>query len=134
MFYVGEVRRASGLTGSNSVVTKDHWIPQVRAQHPYPGERFDATHSRQEPYEGEPSWMDLCGGARVTGIPTATSFHPLMSSSSSIKPNRGTFSVNMILDRISRRSLVTSQEVRVPMMLLFLFDITRCLKQGLIIS
>jgi hypothetical protein len=28
----------------------ERWIPSVRVFHPYPMQRFDASHPRQEPY------------------------------------------------------------------------------------
>ena len=37
------------------------WIPSPRIQHPYPSERFDAKHPRQEPHAGNPP-VRICAG------------------------------------------------------------------------
>ncbi len=49
-------RRAAKLTAD--------WLPRVRILHPWPNQRFDATHPRQEPGAGIPHAGICAGGAR----------------------------------------------------------------------
>ena len=47
-------------------------LPAIEIQHPYPTERFDAKHPRQEPCARVAPARVCAGGAGLTGIPTAT--------------------------------------------------------------
>jgi len=49
----------------------DKWLPHLRILHPYPNQRLRYTPEIGAHCISNACW-DLCGGCRVTGIPTAT--------------------------------------------------------------
>ncbi len=48
------------------------WLPTPRVMHPWPLDRFAATHPRYEPHALMSARADLCGGRSAMIVPTAT--------------------------------------------------------------
>jgi hypothetical protein len=60
----------------------ERWIPVPHVVHPYPMQRFDATHPRRERMRRS-ARTDLCGGRSAMIVPTATA---ISSGSNSLSP------------------------------------------------